>query len=182
MRYKMKVDDIRSNEQLKEYIKENGVPGFQFFYGGYYSQWNYSPFTVDGVEYLTAEHWMMVKKALTFNDEESAKEVLNVEHPSDAKKIGRKVKDFDPVKWGEVGFEYVVQGNVYKFEQNNDHLRVLEKDMGFVLVEASPSDNIWGIGVNEFNAPRLTVDEWRGTNLLGYAIMEARTRILLGGY
>lgn len=174
----MEVNDIRSNEQLKEYIKENGKPPIVFFYGGVYSQWYNSPFTVDGEDYLTAEHWMMVKKAETFEDQESREKMFRVTHPAEAKKLGRKVKNFDPKKWEEVAFEHVVQGNVHKFEQNKQCRFVLEDEDGLVLVEASPSDKIWGIGYNTFDAHRVTVDEWKGTNLLGYAIMEARSRIM----
>jgi ribA/ribD-fused uncharacterized protein len=174
----MNVNDIRSNEELKKYIKENGNPEFLFFYGGTYSQWWRAPFEVDGKYYYTSEHWMMAKKAETFGDKDALSKIFTNESPSDVKAFGRKVKNFDPKVWAEVAFEHVVQGNVHKFTQNHHDHEQLISDGDKVLVEASPYDKIWGIGFNEFTAPHLSVDEWNGTNLLGYAIMEARKRII----
>jgi ribA/ribD-fused uncharacterized protein len=174
----MDTNYIRSNEQLSKYIEENGNPLFVFFYGGVYSQWYNSPFTVDGKKFLTAEHWMMFKKAETFKDDDIVKKIFTVEHPAEVKKLGRLVKNFDADKWAEVAFEYVVQGNVHKFSQNPEIRKLLEKNDGRVLVEASPTDRIWGIGVSEWDAKNaIPVKEWKGTNLLGYAIMEARARL-----
>ncbi|WP_251143449.1 NADAR family protein, partial [Streptomyces sp. McG8] len=111
------------------------------------SQWWPSPFTVDGVEYATAEHWMMAAKARLFADAESERRVLAAGHPSEAKKAGRLVRGFDDEVWRRERFGIVVEGSVHKFAAHGE-LRSFLLDTGErVLVEASPVDRVWGIGL-----------------------------------
>ena len=75
---------------------------FVLFWGGPFSNWYPSPFTVDGVEYNCGEQFMMQKKALLFGDIESAKLIMEERNPREQKVLGRKVKNFDPVIWDSV--------------------------------------------------------------------------------
>jgi predicted NAD-dependent protein-ADP-ribosyltransferase YbiA (DUF1768 family) len=43
-----------------------------------------------------------------------------------------------------------------------------------VLVEASPRDRVWGIGISAGHEHATDPARWRGLNLLGFALMEAR--------
>lgn len=79
------------------------------------SQWWPSPFTVDGVTYATAEHWMMAGKARLFGDEDALARVLAAGHPSQAKNAGRLVRGFDEEVWARERFGIVVEGSVRKF-------------------------------------------------------------------
>lgn len=145
------------------------------------SQWYPAPFEVGGHRYYTAEHWMMAEKARLFGDEKARKEILAVHGPADAKAKGRQVKGFSEEVWDAQRFEVVVEGNVHKFSQH-PALReyLLEETKGHVLVEASPVDRVWGIGLAQ-DDPRATKPaQWRGENVLGFALMEARER-LAGG-
>lgn len=45
------------------------------------SQWYPSPFTIDGVLYRTAEHYMMANKARLFGDDDKLAEILAAEKP-----------------------------------------------------------------------------------------------------
>src|SRR4026209_108302 len=96
-----------STDWLKQEIDKGKQPEFLFFWGhtpkqeavidkSCFSQWFPSPFTVEGTIYLTAEHWMMARKAELFNDSEMREKILYSEKPSVAKELGRKVKNFDP--------------------------------------------------------------------------------------
>jgi len=139
-----------------------------------FSQWFLSPFTVDGVIYATAEHWMMAKKAELFNDIEIRQHILASETPGIAKEFGRKVKKFDNEKWSEACFDIVVEGNIHKFSQRDELGKFLLNTGEKVIVEASPRDTIWGIGLSQDNPKAMSPTTWRGKNLLGFALMEVR--------
>ena len=118
------------------------------------SQWYGASFTVDGVRYATAEHWMMASKARLFGDEESAEKAINAGHPNQAKAIGRTVRGFDTETWQQHRFDLVVEGNVHKFGQNEPLSDYLLGTGDRVLVEASPVDRIWGIRPRRHRRPR----------------------------
>ncbi|MFM9373104.1 NADAR family protein [Streptomyces sp. Da 82-17] len=141
------------------------------------SQWWPSAFTVDGVEYASAEHWMMAAKARLFGDAEAERQVLRASSPAAAKKAGRLVRGFDEQLWERERFGIVVEGSVHKFTAH-DELRAFLVGTGErVLVEASPVDRIWGIGLAADDPRAENPLDWRGSNLLGFALMEARGRV-----
>ena len=142
-----------------------------------FSQWWVAPFTVDGTFYKTAEHWMMAEKARLFNDNDNLKEILKSNSPMEAKKWGRKVEGFSQEQWNKHKYEIVKQGNLHKFSQNPDLKEFLLNTKRRVLVEASPRDRIWGIGMGQSNANSENPSLWRGENLLGFALMEVRDKL-----
>jgi ribA/ribD-fused uncharacterized protein len=143
-----------------------------------FSQWWLANFTVDGIEYKSAEHWMMAEKARLFNDTEVLDKIIACKSPAEAKKLGREVKSFDNELWDSNCFEIVVQGNIHKFSQNQNLKDFLLNTKDRVIVEASPVDPIWGIGL-ALNDPNVENPEnWKGTNLLGFVLMEVRDKLL----
>jgi ribA/ribD-fused uncharacterized protein len=145
------------------------------------SQWWPSPFTVDGVEYATAEHWMMAAKARLFGDAEAERQALAAEHPAQAKKAGRLVRGFDEETWRRERFGIVVHGSVHKFSAHTDLRDFLVNTGERVLVEASPVDRVWGIGLAADDERAADPERWRGPNLLGFALMEARRLLRTDG-
>ncbi len=143
------------------------------------SQWFPSPFTVDGVEYATAEHWMMAGKARLFGDEAILPQILDAPDPGKVKSLGRKVRNFDEAIWTDARYALVTRGNHHKFEQHVDMRAFLLNTGRQVLVEASPSDRIWGIGLSASSPAASDPFQWRGLNLLGFALTELRAT--LGG-
>ncbi|MFI2645070.1 NADAR family protein [Streptomyces sp. NPDC018610] len=141
------------------------------------SQWWPSPFTVDGVTYATAEHWMMAGKARLFRDAEALERVLAAGHPSEAKNAGRLVRGFDERVWARERFAIVVTGSVHKFAAHPVLREFLLNTGDRVLVEASPVDRVWGIGLAGDDEAAADPERWRGPNLLGFALMEARERL-----
>ncbi|WP_194238586.1 NADAR family protein [Streptomyces spongiae] len=141
------------------------------------SQWWPSPFTVDGVEYATAEHWMMASKARLFGDAEAEKKAVTAANPALAKKAGRLVRGFDESIWERERFGIVVEGSVHKFAAHADLREFLLGTGDRVLVEASPMDRVWGIGLAKDDERAADPERWRGPNLLGFALMEARERL-----
>lgn len=139
-------------------------------------QWYPASFTDGEFQYKTAEHFMMSQKAKMFNDDEAFQKILNAEQPNEAKMIGREVKNFIQEEWDEKSFDIVVKGNILKFSQNP----VLKKfilSTKEILVEASPYDTIWGIGLSDKEGDSLMPEKWKGENRLGFALMKAREKL-----
>jgi hypothetical protein len=186
------VAEVRSTPQLLEFIAGGGRPKYLLFWGhqpqsdgsagkGCLSQWWRAEFTVDGVTYPSAEHFMMTAKALLFGDAEMAARIPLAPHPKEAKDLGRQVRGFDEERWAQQCFGLVVAGNAAKFGQNPDLRDYLLGTGDRVLVEASPRDRVWGIGMDAGNDLAMSPAHWRGENLLGFALMEARHRLRPGG-
>lgn len=141
------------------------------------SQWWPSAFVADGITYLHAEGFMMAEKARLFGDESTRRRIIATEHPAEAKKLGRLVRGFDETAWAAASFDLVVQGNLAKFSQHEDLRRYLVSTAPRVLVEASPRDCIWGIGLSAQSDRATRPSEWRGQNLLGFALMAVRSQL-----
>jgi ribA/ribD-fused uncharacterized protein len=183
----MTIRDLDSARRAEH----GGVPmDFVFFWGPKsagssgeecLSQWYESPFDVEGTTYATAEHFMMAGKARLFGDEKAARRVLAARTPAEAKNIGRQVRDFDSAVWDAHRVGIVVAGNVAKFGADPALRDYLLGTGERVLVEASPLDRIWGIGLRGDDERALTPSTWRGLNLLGFALMTARDELRSGG-
>ncbi len=139
-----------------------------------FSQWFVAPFTVDGRTYPTAEHWMMAGKARLFDDTAAFEQIFETPSPAAAKKIGRRVKGFDDATWKAHRRAIVTAGNRHKFDQHPALAAYLRGTGDAVLVEASPYDRIWGIGLKRDDARAADPTTWRGQNLLGFALMDVR--------
>ena len=139
-----------------------------------FSQWYESPFTVENNTYRTSEHWMMAQKALLFEDRNTFEKILVADKPIEAKELGRLVSGFDEQVWYNRRFEIVKIGNIHKFNQNPALADYLIKTGDQVLVEASPVDIIWGIGLSRDSRDIDNIYAWRGLNLLGFVLMEVR--------
>ena len=141
------------------------------------SQWFPCSFVVDGQYYNCAEQYMMAEKARIFGDEEIRQQILAEYSQMAMKKLGRKVKNYDDAVWKNVRFDVVVKGNLAKFSQNEKLRSFLISTDDKVLVEASPKDEVWGIGLDEHSSEASNPWKWKGTNLLGFALMEVRDKL-----
>ncbi len=135
------------------------------------SQWYDCKFTVDDIEYHTAEQYMMAQKAVLFKDKTVFEKIMSSSEPSEYKKFGRLIKGFDEKVWDAEKCNIVIKGNTAKFSQNEDLKQFLLNTNSRILVEASPYDKIWGIGLAEYNC---NPTQWQGSNLLGFCLMEVR--------
>ncbi|WP_405776641.1 NADAR family protein [Streptomyces sp. NBC_00859] len=141
------------------------------------SQWWPSPFVAGGVRYATAEHWMMAAKARLFADAEAEQAAVTAANPALAKKAGRLVRGFDDAVWERERYGIVVEGSVHKFGADAALRGYLLATGDRVLVEASPMDRVWGIGLAAGDERAGQPERWRGLNLLGFALMDARERL-----
>ena len=173
-----------NNEWIKKKVEKEDVK-FLYFWGhqpqkngeigkSCFSQWFEMNFEENGNNYATAEHWMMAEKAKLFNDEEILLKILKSNSAGEVKKLGRKIKNFDEKIWDEHKFEIVRKGNYLKFKQNKSLNEFLLNTNNRIIVEASPYDTIWGIGMVADDENAKNPEKWRGENLLGYALMEVR--------
>jgi len=152
--------------------------GYYFFWNGEFSQWYSSPFYDEKTKlnFNCCEQFMMYKKAEFFGDQDAMKLIMQTTDPKTQKKIGRSVVGYSDAKWNAVCELYVTYGNYLKFTQNDELLKFLYKTADLELVEASPFDAKWGIGLHETDPDILDTSKW-GQNLLGKCIMAARTSI-----
>jgi ribA/ribD-fused uncharacterized protein len=173
-------------------VLNRGEPvSFLFFWGhrpepdgslgrGCLSQWWPASFTVDGRVFATAEHYMMWRKAMLFGDEQVAGQILTAVGPDQAKALGRRACGFDEATWAAHRFDIVVDGSTAKFGQDPDLRAFLLATGDQVLVEASPRDRVWGIGLAADDERAQDPAQWRGLNLLGFALMQARSALSAG--
>lgn len=181
--------NITNRDELLAHIEKGNSVEYVFFWGhqkpkngvskSCFSQWYESPFSCDGVDYKTAEHYMMAEKAKLFDDDKTFTKILNANKPIEVKKLGRKIQNFKEDTWLENRFEIVRKANFLKFEQNIELKEFLLKTDNKVLVEASPVDNIWGIGLASDNPLVKQPKNWKGLNLLGFVLMSVREELKL---
>lgn len=148
--------------------------GYAFFWGGWPSNWTISPFVIDDKHFNCVEQYMMYEKANCFNDLETAQMILMEKNPKNQKKLGREVKNYDDSVWDRVRYNVVLKGTVEKYHQNEQLKKKLFDTGDLIFVEASPYDRIWGVGLKETDPLILDEKNWKGLNLLGKAITEAR--------
>lgn len=180
--------NIRTAAQLSTFINHGKKVKYIFFWGhkekgntvtkSCFSQWYSCSFREDGNEFITAEHYMMYHKAKLFCDNKACERILRSNNPGEAKALGREVLGFNQVLWDKKRFEIVVNANLAKFSQNHDMREFLIKTGSRILVEASPVDKIWGIGLAQDNPASENPNTWKGLNLLGFALMEVRDLLI----
>jgi ribA/ribD-fused uncharacterized protein len=151
---------------------------FTFFWKHRLSQWQRSPFVIGGLTFNYAEQYMMYAKAMLFGDRETAARILAAETPREHKDLGREVRGFDEAAWTLFREGIVFAGNFARFSQNADQRELLFSTRGTTLVEASPYDRVWGIGLAADDPRAQNRSEWLGLNLLGAALTRVREALL----
>ena len=185
----MTTNTIRSLADLTHHLATGGKPKYVLFWGHQpskdgvvtktcFSQWYASGFSIDGIYYANAEHFMMAEKARLFNDAAALQRALIAPTPGAVKAIGREIFGFDEATWLAHRWHIVVAANVAKFSQNSALGECLLQTGDRVLVEASPVDRIWGIGLAVDDPQAENPYSWQGLNLLGFALMEVRARLV----
>ncbi|WP_028549680.1 NADAR family protein [Paenibacillus sp. UNC451MF] len=177
-------------EDLRNAYRKGKTFKFVFFWGhtpptdgsvdkSCFSQWWMSPFVADGTEYTCAEQYMMAEKARLFKDDDMLSAILKAKHPKEMKALGRAVRNFDNEVWESQCYGIVKRGTLAKFSQNPELGDYLRSTKNRILVEASPLDRIWGIGMGKADPDAENPMKWRGKNLLGFALTEVRDELML---
>ena len=153
------------------------TPEYVFFWNGIYSQWHKAPMTIDRVDFVTCEQYMMYQKAMLFKDKDIAHQILMTNNAKEQKSLGRMVQNFDKAVWDKACLGIVYKGNYAKFSQNEELMEELLSTGDRILVEASPLDSIWGIGMAEDEEGIEDPANWKGLNLLGQAITLVKQKL-----
>jgi ribA/ribD-fused uncharacterized protein len=155
-------------------LPEDAARRYHFFYRSPLGQWNRRPFEDGERRYGCAEQYMMYHKAVLFGDEETAHRILEETEPRLHQALGRRVQGYAHETWCAFREDVVFAGNVLKFSQNEDLRALLMATGDKSLVEASPVDRVWGIGLGEDDPARADEKNWRSLNLLGKILTRVR--------
>ena len=158
---------------------------FTLFWDGPFSQWCHSPFVINSIEYGCAEQYMMAQKAHLFQDHNAVVAILSTHDPEEQKRFGRGIVDYTDEAWQQVEangkplcWNIVFKGNLAKFRQNPGLAGELLKTTGTTLVEASPVDTVWGIGIKQTDPRARDRSRWLGKNWLGQVLTAVREELI----
>ena len=170
---------IKAKAHLIEDISPYEQNGYVCFWKpgdpeGIFSNWAVTPFVSGGIRYPTAEHYMMAEKALLMGDDKTRQQILSSTNPSVVKKLGQQVKPWDENSWLEHRCRIMYEACLAKFTSSPDLREILLATDNKVLVEASPYDKIWGVGVLGSDPRAKNPRQWKGLNLLGKVLMKVR--------
>jgi len=146
-----------------------------YFWGDQtFSNWGNAKFVYKGIPFKNSEQALMWEKAVIFKDFQASTKILENDNPSYVKKIGRQVKGYQDSKWAEVRYDIMCDILYEKFKQNKDLKEILLSTKKKTIVEASPHDKIWGVGLHWNDIKILDENNWDGFNLLGQALEKVR--------
>lgn len=169
-------------QRLDEYylrIKDQTDQEFICFHkpeeeNGYLSNWYQSRFSFRGTDFSSVEQYMMFRKAIMFGDDSARNRILSTDDVAEIKQLGRSVRNYNDKLWGGQRQLIVYQGLLAKFAQNDElRLRLLNTGSA-VLTECAVTDKIWGIGLSMDDDRRFLIDQWQGSNMLGFSLMQVR--------
>lgn len=144
---------------------------------GFLSNWYLSDFSINGISFTSMEQYMMYQKAVCFQDENIAEQILATKDVAKIKELGRCVSGYNDQYWNGVRQIIVFEGLLAKFTQNELLKKQLKDTQNAILAECAVKDRIWGIGLSMNDSNRLKPELWKGQNLLGFALMMVRNKI-----
>ncbi len=143
----------------------------------YLSNHHPAVFSVQGQEFSSMEQYLMHAKAMLFRDDTSADKILQTKDCVQQKQYGKQVKGFDRQKWELSATAIAKTGLLAKFSADQSLKERLLATKGKTLVEASPHDTFWGIGMNLHNPAIADQARWKGLNKLGTVLEEVRDEL-----
>lgn len=174
----MKIKYNRAS--LQDFLEPDSVIAFWKVSEPYgeFSNW-YIGKKIDN-RFLSSEHLFMFEKALLFNDLDTGDEILKASTCKEAKALGRKVANFNSEVWDSVKYKIMYNACLKKFSQDERLKALLLGTENKILIEASPLDTVWGIGLAVNNPKIYKPAYWQGENLLGFCLMEVRDKLKAG--
>jgi ribA/ribD-fused uncharacterized protein len=176
------IKRIRKSKNISS--TSNSSKDFVFFFrpdepNGWLSNWSNHPISdTTGTTYPTVEHLIMARKASLMDDSASLEKILKTKSARTAKSLGRKVSNWDEMKWQSRREAIALEGLQLKVVQHEEVADLLKTTTPKTLVEASPYDKIWGIGLASTHVNATQPEKWKGSNLLGKLWMKVRDEAL----
>lgn len=152
---------------------------FVFFWGkeDIFSNFYFSPFRHQGLVFNWSEQAVMYRKAKLFGADRIAQAILKAESPDKCKALGRSRQiPFVEEVWVENRERIYKEVLLDKFSYSKAK-QVILSTADKTLVEASPYDKIWGIGLAASHPDAENPEKWKGLNLLGKVLMEVRSEL-----
>ena len=145
------------------------------FFGSqsFLSNFHPSPFRDNGNTFPTVEHYYQFKKAMYFQDENTASAILRCGTPKQAKGLSYQIRDYDETLWKSVAKQTMYNACIKKFQQNPELSKKLKKTSG-ILVEANPKDNFFSCGLSLQDPDLEMRTRWKGLNILGDILIKVR--------
>jgi hypothetical protein len=143
------------------------------------SNFHMATFKHNGITYTSSEQWIQTTKARLFpGNEELIHQMLNTHEPLKIKQLGHRVLNFNAKIWNEQAQELIYPGLKAKFAQNYYMLDFLDSTGQKLIVEASPTDLLFGIGQRITNKTILQPETHKGANIQGLMLMRIRNELL----
>lgn len=149
---------------------------------GFLSNWYPSDFEIGGIKFCNVEQYIMCRKCVVFDDFKSAEAVMATSDPETQKSIAGKAQGYNETIWNGLRQVVLTRALIAKFEQNPSLRDALMKTESAYLVECAGSDKIWACGLSLYDDARKDISNWRGTNILGFALMEVREILKNGNF
>lgn len=173
------LNQLPESLQLKE-VTTKRSEHYTAFYSRHCPCSNFHPskFTLDGIEYEHNEQYYQHQKSIVNGDTKRASAVLKASDPYDCYKIGSEVVVKDR-EWENKSLEIMERGCLAKFTQNKDLAKFLLSTGNTVLLEASPVDKFFGIGMSLNNPELFQPEKWPdgATNWLGKILSKTRAAL-----
>lgn len=152
---------------------------FVFFWGNQdiYSNFYNIFFKHQQISFKCSEQAVMYRKAILFGAGNIAEQILQAKSAKECKRLGRsREMPFDDKVWEDNRERIYKEVLLDKFTVAELKRKLLETG-DKVLVEASPYDKIWGIGMADDHPDAMNPSKWKGLNLLGKVLMEVRKEL-----
>ena len=135
-----------------------------------------APFTINKKDYNSSEQMFLSEKCITFGQTAAAQNIMCMDDPGKMVQEAKVCRGYNE-KWDMEQEDIMLTAILGKFTQNEEHEKFLLSTGDKILVEGSPYDSTWGVGL-AFNDPAIDNSQnWKGDNLLGKALMTARRLI-----
>ena len=124
-----------------------------------------------------SEKAIMLCKAAAMQDYATFDAILRAQNPKAAKALGRQVAPWNEQRWESVVCEVALAAVSQKFEQLPNLAAVLLATGNRLVAEMTRNDRNWGTGLDVGHPDGSRPARWRGTNILGWALMQARAQL-----
>ena len=174
------INTIQFPELLPERVFSPVRSGIQAYYTKFSPLSNFFPARIEaeGKSFITSEHYFTYKKAMHFEDGETAQTIIETKEPEIVKQLGKKIQGFQKNEWNRVSTEYMYQAMLLKFTQNEALRGFLLSTSGNKLIEASGTDKLWGIGHSLRSRDLFNEAKWSGKNLAGKTLERVRQTLM----